>query len=79
MEELLRDAEIIDRVFECIDKKIMPTDDDLLLFHKKGCKLLTVANLWNGIDRELELQFDYKLLYPIIGIKNVLILNLYNK
>ena len=77
MEEQLRDAEVMDRVFECIDKKIMPTDDDLLLFHKKGCKLLNVAKLWNGIDREL--QFDYKLLYPIIGIKNVLILNIYNK
>jgi hypothetical protein len=75
MEKELRDAEVMDRVFDCIDKKIIPTDDDLLLFHKKGCKLLTVANLWNGIDQEL--QFDYRLLYPIIGIKNVLIISFF--
>ena len=67
-------ADVMDRVFELIDKKIIPSDEDLLLFHRKGCKLLTVANLWNGIDKQLELKFDYKLLCPIVGIKDVLIL-----
>jgi hypothetical protein len=67
-------ANIMERVFDLIDKKIIPSDEDLLLFHRKGCKLLTVANLWNDIDKELELKFNYKLLCPIVGIKDVIII-----
>ena len=67
-------ADVMDRVFDSINKKIIPSYEDLLLFHRKGCKLLTVADLWNGIDKQLELQFDYRLLCPIVGIKDVLIL-----
>jgi hypothetical protein len=76
MEKELRDAEIMDRIFDCIDKKIIPDDNDLLLFHRKGCKLLTVSKLWNGVDTLLDLQFNYHLLYPIVNIKDVLIVSI---
>lgn len=68
-------ADIMERVFDVIDKKEIPNDDDLLHFHRKGCKLLDVSNGWNGIDKELELIFNFRLLYPIIHIKNVLIIS----
>jgi hypothetical protein len=66
-------ADIMERCFESIDKGELPSDEDLLMFHYKGVRLLSLANLWNGLDADLTIDTNH--FYPIRGIKDCLIIS----
>jgi hypothetical protein len=66
-------ADIMQRCFDSIDRGELPSDEDLLMFHYKGVRLLTAANIWNGLDADLTIEDGY--FYPIRGIKDCLIIN----
>lgn len=66
-------ADIMERCFESIERGELPSDEDLLMFHYKGVRLLTAANLWNGLDADLTIEDGY--FYPIRNIKDCLIIN----
>lgn len=73
MEDLQHPADIMERCFESIERGELPSDEDLLMFHYKGVRLVTAAQLWNGLDATLTIQEGH--LYPIRGIKDCLIIS----
>jgi hypothetical protein len=71
-------ADIMERCFASVDAGKLPSDEDLLMFHHKGARLLSCAtkngiNYWNGLDAHLVI--DLTCFYPIRGIKDCLIIS----